>query len=101
MKTAVTVQQRVAIIVSLVKVYSREAPQDAGGRAAALLKRYSDPAYVLQAVAQACLTPRAGDLFNYAEGVLKGDRRESAGREVNRKRMQAEKDLPLRQAEVI
>lgn len=81
MNAAETIQQRVAIVVDLVRVYMREPPKNPGGRAAALLKKYPDPGYVLQAVAQACVTPRAGNVFNYAEGILKGG---SHGRRASR-----------------
>ncbi len=100
MKTAETAQQRVAVVVSLVQAYTQEPPKDSGGRAASLLKRYPDPGYVLQAVAQACLAPRAGNVFNYAEGILKRGRRDNPGRAINQRRMAEEKNIPLRKAEL-
>ena len=64
-------RDRVDVLVQVVRAYTRNPPANAGDRAAGLLKRYSDPAYVLQAVAYACIQPRAGDVFNYAEGILR------------------------------
>lgn len=72
MSAAAGNNDRVAILVDLVTAFTRDPPPNSGGRAAGLLKQAKgDGGQALQALAQACVALRSGDVFSYAGGILR------------------------------